>query len=223
VACDFCGCTIDTQGHLLADGRHRCENCSAIAVDSIDEARRIFSQVLAQFPQVFGRALTVPIDVQFTTAAQIADAQGESYLPTSSFDERAIGLARMRGSKGNEEYSIFVEQGHSKESLSLTFSHELTHIWQYVWLDYERLRAEHGSVLIEGHASWAELFYARYRIQHAPTREERRAWESQLMALEKDRLSRNDEYGQGYRRFVEVVGVDGDAFAWIANLYAKSI
>lgn len=218
--CDFCGTSITAQGELLQDGRHRCTRCSAVGVDSVAEAQKLCDQVLGEFSSVFGRELRVPVHIQFATASQIAIERGEEFLPTSSFDQRAVGLACTKSDSG---YKIFIEQGHAMTNISMTLVHELTHIWQYVWIDFARLSEEQGKLLIEGHASWAEIKYARYKAANAGTRDERLLWEQAMADQENGLMQRSDEYGQGYRQLMRAVGVDGDAFGWLAGLYPKSV
>lgn len=221
VSCDFCGAGITTQGQRLADGRHRCHACSAVAVDSAAEAQKICDRVLSEFRVVFARELPVALKINFASAGEIAERAGKNFLPTSGFDARSIGMACVVD--GND-YSIFIEQGHAMPDLSMTIAHELAHIWQYTWTDFARLQAEtDGLLLTEGHASWAEICYARYKAANAANRVERNLWEGATDRLAANLNQRSDEYGQGYRRFMQQFGPEGDAFGWLAGQYPKAV
>lgn len=221
VICDFCAAGITTQGQRLADGRHRCHACSAVAVDSAAEAQKICDRVLSEFHLVFAREVPVALKIHFASASEIAARAGKNFLPTSAFDVRSIGMACVVD--GND-YSIFIEQGHAMPDLSMTIAHELAHIWQYTWTDFARLQAEpDGLLLTEGHASWAEICYARYKAANAANREERNLWEVAADKLAANLNQRSDEYGQGYRRFMQQFGPEGDAFGWLAGQYPKAV
>lgn len=220
VDCDFCGENISTQGEVLDDERHRCGTCSQTAVDNPEQAQYICQEVIANVSRLFRIQLSVSVKIRFASASQIAHELGEHFLPTSSFDQRAIGLAMMRGER---DYEVFLERGHPALHLAMTLAHELTHIWQYMWLDYQRMESEHGKVLIEGHASWVEIAYARAMMEEARESDNKNAWAAVLQRHEKGLLQRQDEYGQGYRRLMQAVGIDGDVFLFLGALYRKAI
>ena len=78
----------------------------------------------------------------------------------------------------------------------MTMAHEMTHIWQYLNWDYAKLLQKYGKEgvrdIMEGMAMWSEIQYA-YLIGEtgAAKREEI------LTRL------REDEYGRGFRKYVE--------------------
>jgi len=219
-SCDFCGEELGVQGQSLNDGRHRCVKCSEVAVDNFEDADRIFNQVLKDFSLIFSRNIKVPVQIRFSNAHEIAAEQGVEFVPTHSFDPRAIGLAVQRS--GNE-YTILIEHGHSRYALAMTLVHELTHIWQYAWIDYERLETEHGKYLIEGHACWAELTYARYQAANCREPDQRLRWQEALSSSQSNLDGRSDEYGDGYRKLLQIIGLRSDAFSWLAKSYPKTV
>lgn len=221
MSCDFCGVPISTQGERLPDGRHRCKDCSETAIDTLSEAQQICERVLQEFPEAFGRRLDVPVSIVFASAHDIAARNGTTFLPTSAFDARAIGIACA---EADGRYTIMIESGQRMAHFSMTLVHELTHVWQYVWSDIAQLNEQPGHLIItEGHASWAECRYARYKAAQASTRAESKRWEEAASRQASQLEQRSDEYGQGYRRFLQLVGAEGDAFGWLAGQYPKAV
>jgi hypothetical protein len=185
-ACDFCGRTLASDVlQRLDDGRSRCAECDAQAVDHIRVLRRLYRDARSHFEGRYGLKIAGQVNVRFADANEIAAARGSSFTPTSSFDARAIGLAVR---EGNGRLSIYVENGQPQHSVQAVIIHELTHIWQFANLPETVLQ---DTDWIEGHAVWVEVTYLRHlRYLHVDAYHER--W-----------LSREDEYGRGYRRILD--------------------
>jgi hypothetical protein len=184
--CDFCaGLLPSAEFERLEDGRERCVRCRESAVDSVRELRQVFEEARQFLVRELGQQLRRGIQVEFASANRVQEAAGRSFLPTAEFDARALGAARRR----DGEFDILIEQGHPRHRTLGTIVHELTHIWQYSYLDYERMKAEHGLLLIEGLAQWAELTCLERRGL-APEYREQEA-------------NRSDVYGHGYRMILD--------------------
>lgn len=181
--CDFCGRPA-TAGQLkrLPDGRERCETCTSQAVDTLKGLKSVYKDARAFLTGRFDLDLTRDIDLRFADPQEVAAAHGGTFMPTADFDERAIGLA-IQDAPGH--YTILIENGQPYHLMLETVAHELTHIWQFVHLDVRKMHAEHGLLLIEGHATWAGL----------------QCLESKGIAKEHiaRQTARNDVYGAGYR------------------------
>lgn len=221
--CDFCGkrgaCE---QGQLLQDGRFRCMACSAVAVDKKEDALKICNEVREAMRAKFSVEFRRSIDVSFVSAETIAGRSGETFVPTGEFDSRAVGLAVSAYATDNgARFMVFVEQGHSLQNTAMTFAHEFTHIWQYERLDYQRMEEEHGKLLIEGHASWAEIAVGRVLAEQAKGRDDKAAWGLALEQREVDLLGRGDEYGVGYRLLLDMGGAEVDGFELLGGMYPK--
>ncbi|MFL6517644.1 MAG: hypothetical protein ACJ8GL_06175, partial [Bacillus sp. (in: firmicutes)] len=80
------------------------------------------------------------------------------------------------------------ENGSPKIYTLSTLAHELTHIWQYVNLDVEKLTLAE----LEGFASWVEV-HMMTQLGEIPYAD----------MLKQQLLNRQDEYGIGYRLIVE--------------------
>lgn len=222
--CDICQTRVEgEQGQILSDGRFRCLACSANAVDRLEDARKICSEVLEVLRSEFRVELGQPVTVQFVDASRIAAANGDTFIPTGDFDVRAVGLAVAAYSTSTgHQFTVFVEHGHSREDTAMTFAHEFTHIWQYERLDYRRMEEDHGKLLIEGHASWAELVCGRVFTKRAATGDGVDVWRTAIEKREADLLRRQDEYGRGYRLLLDMLGEDIEAFRLLEKMYGKN-
>ena len=187
-ACDFCGRTLAPDAlQRLEDGRCRCAECDAQAVDRLRLLRRLYRDARKHFEEHYGLEIPGRVHVRFADAHEIAAARGSSFTPTSSFDARAIGLAVR---EANGRLSIFVENGQPQHSVQAVIIHELTHIWQFANLPESVVQ---DLDWVEGHAVWVEVAYLRHlRYLHVDAYRERI-------------LRREDEYGRGYKRVIAEV------------------
>lgn len=180
--CDFCQKAItSTELERLQDGRERCADCRETAVNSPEELKQIYLEARRFMVENIRAAITRDIKVEFVSAEELHALNREQFLPTSSFDPRAIGMARWQKGK----CTILIENGQPSAMTLATLVHELTHVWQFDTLDFRRMEQETGKLLIEGLAMWAELTCLRSK---------------NLAPVYCDSESRRkDIYGQGYR------------------------
>lgn len=205
--CDFCGIKIDGAQADQLDGLMRCLDCGRNAVDRIENANQLSQTVKSTLETEFGIHFKKAIEINFVSPQEIAAQQGEDFIPTSDFDRRSVGLAVGGFSvDSRESQKIFIERGHSQVETAMTIAHELTHIWQFEQLDYQRLEEEHGMSLIEGHASWAEIACAQL-MARSMERSDETDWLTGIERRKTDLLMRDDAYGIGYRMLIEH-GVD---------------
>lgn len=188
--CDFCGNKINTPDYTIyPDGREQCSNCESVAVKSQSELQTLFDEVKVDYFDNF-RKLKLPEAIKLTLVDTkfISEHLGGEYIPTNKFDTRSIGFA----SKLGNDYSIYIEDGFDAEKVRLTLVHELTHIFQYYNLNYEKMTKISGDLHIEGHTTWAEIDYLQSKNKLA-----------ERAALEKEYLSRDDKYGQGLKLILD--------------------
>ena len=219
--CDFCLQYVEgEQGQMLTDGRFRCLDCGTIAIDRLEGAKKICDEVLEIMRKKFRIELRQAVEVSFVDASRIASESGETFVPTGEFDSRSVGLAvATYNVSGRQRFMVFVEHGHSYASTAMTLAHEFAHIWQYEWLDYQRMEKDHGKLLIEGHATWAELACGRILAGMSTHKEKNKSWIKALDQREADLLSRQDEYGVGYRLLLDMGGVEVDGFEMLGAEY----
>lgn len=203
--CDFCGRVLpDAEFDRLEDGRERCAGCRATAVDTVPALKKAYDEARQFLVHHLGERIRRDVKVEFGTAAQVQEAAGRPFMPTAEFDMRSTGMAKREGN----DFSILVENGQPYHTTLAVIVHELTHIWQFTYLDYERMTQEHGLLLTEGHAQWAALQCLR-----------RRGLAPEWVAAEE---ARNDVYGHGYRMIQEYerrYASHGDVFDILLHLY----
>lgn len=200
VQCDFCGRPLSGVSYeLLNDGRIRCNDCAATAIETIDEFKKLFYQVTELMEAFYGIKFRVPISVATADAKTIAKGSGRIFRPTGGYDPRTVGYAQKR----KDKYNLIIENGSPRLSSIETMSHELTHIWQYLnWNDKEfersynmgskRANALARLIVYEGMAVWASIQYL-YQIGETKFAAE----------MEKISMNRRDVYGVGFILFCE--------------------
>lgn len=189
--CDFCGKEIyGVEYETLADGRDRCISCSRTAIKTEAEFIRIFEDVKRNMESFFGIKINAGIRVQMVNAAKLNKSLGQSFVPSSGYDGRALGVAVNK----HGSFTLMVENGSPRMMSILTMAHELTHIWQYLNWNAKDIRRKYGDALTlqiyEGMAKWVEVQYA-YLINEAGT-----AKREELITM-----SRGDAYSFGYIRY----------------------
>jgi hypothetical protein len=203
--CDFCGRMLpEAEFDRLEDGRERCAQCRATAVDTVPALKKVYAEARQFLVHHLGEKIRKDVEVQFGGAAQVQEAAGRPFMPTAEFDMRSTGIARREGN----DFAILVENGQPYHTTLAVIVHELTHIWQFSYLDYERMTEEHGLLLTEGHAQWAALQCLR-----------RRGLAPEWVAAEE---ARADVYGHGYRMIQEYerrYASHGDVFDILLHLY----
>ncbi|GAA3207826.1 hypothetical protein [Microbacterium terregens] len=200
--CDFCFMKLMGGEHdRLKDGRERCIRCSRTVLRTSDEFHEVFSSVRRNLETAFDISVTVAMRVRMVNAKEIARSSGERFEPTAGVDARVLGYAE----KTAGGYSLFIENGSPKLAAISTIAHELTHIWQYRTWDVREIERRYGErhrlAVYEGMATWAQIQYLLF------TREFEQADRQEAYAAQ-----RTDDYGVGYRLFVEryPLARDGD-------------
>jgi hypothetical protein len=205
--CDFCGTDVSEAEYVeLGDRRVRCETCTALAVDTEDELRAAYRDARAFLENDLGIDLARNIRVTLTDTEAVQRQAGRTFIPTSSFDSRVLGIATYDASG----ISILVENGQPYYMALAVIVHELTHVWQFDKLDFRRLQQESSLLVTEGHATWAELAVLDGRPEAEDYVQETKA--------------RTDVYGEGYRHVVEQLANTGfeTPFAWLLNEYGRT-
>ncbi len=190
--CDFCGVELSgTEYEILIDGRERCMQCGRSAVKTGEEFAEIFKDVLRNMETFFGIRINVGIKVEMINSKKLAKRLGQTFIPTSNFDARAVGLAVSDGAG----YTILIENGAPRVKSMMTIAHELTHIWQYINWDKKQINSLYGKnaslEIYEGMSTWVEIQYAAYINEPA-------------MAKRTEMLNmyRDDEYGRGFVKYL---------------------
>lgn len=185
--CDFCGKSLPARELELIDGLlERCPECAENAVSEFSRMVEIYQEAKTFLERDLGLALRGNVGVRFASTTRIQQDSGIEFIATSRCDPRATGLAVAEGNKR----MILIENGSPYGTILGTTVHELTHVWQQDNLDCTRMQKEHGLLLIEGLAQWAQLECLG-----------KRGLLPELCAREKQR---SDEYGQGYRMVVKM-------------------
>jgi len=183
--CDFCAQVLPLQYESLKDGREICEQCKKNSVEyqGIDY-RTLVKDAIAYLEEKYQIKIHQDLNIKIVSAATIAKELGKTFSPTPGYDARAVGLAISGESK-----TVLIENSAPLFRAMEVIVHELTHIWQYHNLDFDKM--DHDEIKIEGHAQWVGLTYV----------EEKHPSHTQFVLTEK---SRDDAYGIGYR-YVEQV------------------
>lgn len=203
-ACDFCGSVVDEgEREVFPDGRVRCVTCSECGVDHVDQLPAMYKVAIDYFKNILNVEFAENVDVKLTTPIELANIQNTTFIPTSGFDSRAQGLAKARSHTGSildeTRHTILIESGFSLEETAGTLVHELTHIWQYNMLNYKKMNADHGALLIEGHAMWAERDFLYRAIEQLVIPGGNKKRLERAINLVEAMVTSDSEYGRGYR------------------------
>lgn len=196
--CDFCGFPLsDVSYERLADGRIRCNECSATALKDLDDFADLFHQCMRLLQNFFEIQLDIPMTVRITDAAEVGRKAGMVFRPGKEAGNRVLGFAQSR--KG--EYSIVMENGAPRLAVIETMVHELTHLWQYEhWNNrevarvYQRASRREGELatrlVYEGMAMWVSVQFLYLAGEY-----------SYASRLEAGSAARTDLYGLGFLLF----------------------
>ena len=190
--CDFCGIPINGVSYeRLTDGRVRCNDCSMTAINSAEEFKKIFFQVLEMMQNFYGIEYRTPIIVKTADAKAIARGAGAVYVPSTEVTARVLGYAQRKGNI----FNLMVENGSPRLATIETMAHEMTHIWQYLNWDDRAIRAQYPEdwkrdIVYEGMAVWAAVQYL-YLIGEY----------SYAMQQEELQARREDIYGVGFKLY----------------------
>lgn len=192
--CDFCGIPISGVSYeRVNDGRIRCNDCSATAVNTVEEFQKIFRHVLTTMQSFYGIEYKVGIGVKMTDAREIGRGAGMIFKPSKEYAARVLGYAQRR--KGT--YRLLVENGSPRLAMIDTMVHEMTHIWQYLNWDDNQIKQIYGEgsnrdIVYEGMAMWSAIQYL-YMIGETSY-----AAKQELIASK-----RTDAYGVGFNLYKE--------------------
>jgi hypothetical protein len=191
--CDFCfGPIIGSDFDLLKDGRERCSRCSRTVLGTHEQFVDEYEQVRRNMEAAFEIRLDAPKQVRMANAKEIQRNTDETFTPTSGVDPRVLGF--VRNTPAGQE--LWIENGSPRMAAITTMAHELTHVWQNSNWDADKIKKAYGKkhvlVVYEGMSIWAQIQYLLF------TRENDFALAQHLYAL-----SREDEYGIGYRIFLD--------------------
>ncbi len=211
--CDYCNSRNKSSNIFVIreDGRELCQACKETVIDEKQEVMQIIASAVKPFFSKFNQAMQeYQLKVKYCNTNEIQERMGGIFRPTRFYDIRALGIASFIGN----EYEISIENMMPKKPMIMTSIHEWVHIWQYQNLNYEKMKADYDKYLIEGHATWAEIFYAQY-IAKWPEN-----WADILAPIH-----RRDEYGDGYRLIKKLMKSERpeaeDAFKYLLNKYPK--
>jgi hypothetical protein len=192
--CAFCHRVIgrDEKFEELADGRLRCPDCSATAIRTTRDFRKLYAETAEQLQNIFG------ITIKQLPKAKVVNAQRLAKIVNKPFNlnGRTIGLA-INSVNGKH---LFFETGMPKSAAQSVIAHELTHIWQFEnWPDGEAERIYPSEPLIpyEGMAVWVQIQYM-YAIGETEYAER----DEIIMGI------RDDEYGHGFERYAKKYRLD---------------
>lgn len=192
--CDFCGMPLSGVSYQrLSDGRIRCNDCSATAITSVDEFKKIFRQSLEMMQNFFGIEYKTPVFVKTVDAAAVARGSGAVFVPSTQQDARVLGYAQRKG----KVFNLVVENGSPRLATVETMVHEMTHIWQYLNWDDRAIRQYYPEpwkqdIVYEGMAVWVSIQYL-YLIGEV----------SYAAEQEIQQAAREDAYGVGFRMYAE--------------------
>ena len=191
--CDFCSTALTGVSYeRLNDGRVRCNDCSASAITTEEEFKELFQGIFEMMKNTFGIDFKVPISVKMADANTVASGMGGIFRPSNDVALRILGYAK----KGNDRYSVIIENGSPRLATIDTMVHELTHIWQYLNWNVDNiieLYGENNRLLVyEGMAMWAAV---QYLYQSGETYY---ATLQEILYAERD-----DIYGKGFRFYRE--------------------
>ena len=199
--CDFCGRpVIGGEYDVLRDGRERCAACSRTVVKDASEVKAVFREVKKRMELLYGIEFTNEVGVQVVSARKLHKLTGQTFVPTSGFDARAIGFAVIK--RGRQ--TVVLENGQPRMKFTSTIAHELTHCWQNQFPFFHELleKVKNGELdeqirlqIVEGHATWSEVQYM-YLIGET----EKAQFATDCF------LRRDDEYGKGFRLYMDRYG-----------------
>lgn len=181
--CTFCG-RVSLFPVKLADHRCMCGHCKDHQITQRDEIKQLFVETVKYMEEGYSIRLRKNIHVRFQSADAIRKATG------------GVSNGRILGFYNASNHQLWLEARGPKVAMQSTLIHELTHAWQFDYLDIRRLlkklpksrRNELRLMLLEGHAVYVEIETMRKKN------------ETEFAdRLEKMVLQQDDEYGKGYR------------------------
>jgi len=175
--CAFCGRPVFASGIDIGGGRVMCEVCAKHGVKSTRKIERILRQAYNIIHSKYGAIIPPGIGIEFAPAAVV-----------ESIVKAKPGYVSL-GVYVVSKHKIYVVKDYPEKRILATVIHELTHAWQHKEVPW--ILAEDKEKYCEGHTSYVEVqcmyeFDAEF-----------------ASALEAKLMKRSDEYGEGYRYWVE--------------------
>jgi len=103
--------------------------------------------------------------VRLTNQADLARRAGETFIPTSGFDPRSVGLAISRSSfddsHGEPRHEVLIESGFSPEETVATLVHELAMSGNTTNSIMPSCTGIMATCCFEGHAVWAQAEFLK--------------------------------------------------------------
>lgn len=191
--CDFCFTRLmGGEFDRLQDGRERCISCTRTVIKTGEQFKELYLETKRNVEAVYGITLTVAIAVRMVNAKEIARKTGETFVATPGVDPRTLGFAQ----KTRDGYRLYIENGSPRLAAIGTMAHELTHIWQYLNWDEDKIEKRYGKEnrlpIYEGMASWSQIQYLLH-LREFDSADRMEAYTEQ----------REDEYGVGFRMYRE--------------------
>lgn len=204
--CDFCGAPMEDNFDVLDDGRERCPECSKSSIKKLKDFKKLYKKTRKEMEEIFNIKLKTKINIKTCNAKKIAEEMGESFVPTPSFDGRTVGFA-IRGGNGDD---IYIENGAPEIESAKTLVHEMTHLWQYENMP-DLFEKSKDLIACEGMAVWAEAQYLTSRGMN-----------DRAMAYIMCRLSQNNEYGNGLRKYLDKYPIKQNPFVHKGTPFNKT-
>lgn len=183
-SCDFCGKKMkNSKMQRLSDGRMRCPDCSAGAIDTEEQFGEQYTKVKEAFMTHLNINFDgIPHNAILVSAVELHKVGGYEFSITNGYDVRKIlGLACNRSLD-----EFYVENGYKADKTFGIIAHEMTHIWEYNDEGFKKVRKTNED-LVEGLAVWTDLFLSE------------KNGASDIEMHRKNWLARDDEYGRGLR------------------------
>lgn len=186
--CDFCRKEMkNSEMTRLSDGRMRCPDCSADAIDTDKQFRPLCEKAKELFKSYLDIDFsTIPHDARLISAVELHKIDGAEFHITNGYDARKIlGLAWDK-----QKDVFYVENGRKPDQTLEIIVHEMTHIWEYQDPGFAKVRATNED-WVEGLAVWTELYLMeKYGLDREDARQ---SW-----------LERDDEYGRGLKHIMKI-------------------
>lgn len=194
--CSFCGRPVSVVSYPMGDGRVMCAECHSHITTERKEIKTLLGQARELLEKHYGITLPDKIRVKFKSATAIRKECGNT-------------TGRVLGFYNFKRREIWIERGGPEPCVLSTLTHELTHAWQHANLPPNAFLPKNLKY-IEGHSSYVEVECLRVLGQNV-----------YADFSERQLLSRDDEYGQGFRFWKECLRIEPDKniFHHIAGMF----
>ena len=158
-----------------------CPACRSHVTNSRDEIKVMLQEAVKTLESHYGITLPEGIKVKFKSASAIRKQ-------TNTTTGRVLGFYNLR------RREIWIERNGPEPCVFSTLVHELTHAWQHV-----NINMNANLAFLEGHTSYVEVECSKLRKQ-----------EVYAKFLDRCLMQAQDEYGEGYRYWKDVLSNDSD-------------